>query len=261
MQAVALELNLAETTFVLPATRSDCHARVRIFTPRQEMRFAGHPTLGTAFLLSERGVLPADGNWHQLEEQVGPVAVRIDLESPPLAWLRTPPISEGRRFAPDICARALGLGPNELLDIEPQLLSAGNPTIFVALRSPDAVDRAWIDLAGMRTLHGADEESCCVFVFARTAEGAYSRMFAAEYGINEDPATGSSTGPLAVFMMRNGLLARRDGTAFVSEQGTRMGRRSLLHVRVLGDDGAQGILVGGHVTLVASAHMHLSLEG
>ena len=83
----------------------------------------------------------------------------------------------------------------------------------------------------MRQLRGPGEELMCVFVFTPTAEGAYSRMFAPEYGIVEDPATGSSTGPLAAFMMQHGLVSNKDGTRFVSEQGTKMGRRSLLHVR------------------------------
>jgi len=75
------------------------------------------------------------------------------------------------------------------------------------------VDRAWLDLTGMRQLRGSDAELACVFVFTPTAEGAYSRMFAPEYGVAEDPATGSSTGPLAAFMMRHGLVANSGGNA------------------------------------------------
>jgi trans-2,3-dihydro-3-hydroxyanthranilate isomerase len=82
-------------------------------------------------------------------------------------------------------------------------------------------------------------------------------MFAPEYGIVEDPATGSSTGPLASFMMRHGLVSGAPGSHFVSEQGTKMGRRSLLYVHVMGQDGADGIEVGGYVTPVAEATMRL----
>jgi trans-2,3-dihydro-3-hydroxyanthranilate isomerase len=145
------------------------------------------------------------------------------------------------------------------LDISPQWLSAGNPTVFVALCDRNAVDRAWMDLSGMKRLRGADREAMCVFVFAPTAEGAYSRMFAPEYGIVEDPATGSSTGPLAAFMMRHELVASKAGTRFISEQGTKMGRRSLLHVHIRGERGSEGIEVGGHTTPVATARMHLSV--
>ena len=89
------------------------------------------------------------------------------------------------------------------------------------------------------------------------SEGAYSRMFAPEYGIPEDPASGSSTGPLAALMMRHGLVSAGDGTRFVSEQGTKMGRRSILHVEIHGDRGEKGIDVGGHVTPVADGILRL----
>jgi trans-2,3-dihydro-3-hydroxyanthranilate isomerase len=85
-------------------------------------------------------------------------------------------------------------------------------------------------------------------------------MFAPEYGVSEDPATGSATGPLAAYMMQHGLLSSADGTRFVSEQGTKMGRRSFLHVRVHGDKGIEGIRIGGHVTPVVTATMSLALE-
>jgi trans-2,3-dihydro-3-hydroxyanthranilate isomerase len=259
MQRIARELNLPETTFVLPATLPGCEARIRIFTPAREIPFAGHPTLGTTFVLLESGRLPASAGSFRLEERIGPVTVDIGPESPPFFWLRTPTINHGPAYARERCASALGLGVDDLIDIEPRLLSAGNPLIFVALRDCEAVDRAWLDLGGIRALRGADSEPCCVYVFARTATGVYSRMFAPQYGISEDPATGSAAGPLAAYMIRNGLLSPADGTAFVCEQGTRMGRRSLLHVRLQGEDGNDGIFVGGHVTPVATATMHLEL--
>ena len=80
-------------------------------------------------------------------------------------------------------------------------------------------------------------------------------MFAPEYGIPEDPATGSSMGPLAAFMMRHGLVSKAAGTRFVSEQGTKIGRRSLLHVEIHGAEGADGIDVGGYVTPIVEAVM------
>jgi trans-2,3-dihydro-3-hydroxyanthranilate isomerase len=261
MQRIARELNLAETTFVLPPTRSDCMARVRIFTPRKEMLFAGHPTIGTAFVLLVGGAVPAKTKELLLEENIGPVSVRVDAGTRPMLWLTTPPIEGGRYYEPRLCAKVLGLKANDLLDFPPQLLNAGNPTVFVALRDRDAVDRAWLDLTGMKQLQGSDTELMCVFVFAPTPEGAYSRMFAPEWGVSEDPATGSSTGPLAAFMMRHGLVSRAAGTRFISVQGAKMGRRSLLHVHVRGENGVDGIEVGGHVTPVASGSMRLALEG
>ena len=256
MQRIARELNLSETTFVVPATRHDCAHCVRIFTPSKEMEFAGHPTIGTAFVLHDEGMLGAARQF-SLQENVGPVAVRIDEGEAPLIWLRTPPITFGRVYDRALCARVLGLQPADVLEAPAQFVTAGNPTIFIGLKDKSAVDRAAIDMQGMLALKQTDAAPACVFVFTPTAQGAYSRMFAPEYGIVEDPATGSSTGPLAAFMMRNGLVSDAAGSRFVSEQGTRMGRRSLLHVQILGRGGTEGIEVGGHVTALTTATMTL----
>ena len=257
MQKIARELNLSETTFVSPATRADCAAKVRIFTPTKELIFAGHPTIGTSFVLLDEGAVHKDSRSFVLEEKVGPVSIRVEHGERPLIWLTTPPIKYGRTFDPGLCARSLGIEPNDLLEITPQLLSAGNPTIFVAVKDKEVVDRAWLDLQGMATLTDGQQETACVFVFAPTSGGAYSRMFAPEYGIIEDPATGSSTGPLAAFMLRHSLVSGAAGSRFVSEQGTKMGRRSILHVQLNGEQGADGIEVGGYVSPVAEATLWL----
>jgi trans-2,3-dihydro-3-hydroxyanthranilate isomerase len=257
MQKIARELNLAETAFVLPVTRDDCMARIRIFTPAKEMAFAGHPTVGAAFVLLQEQPFARNTSSFSLEEEVGPVSIRIEGNERPLIWLRMPPIQEGKCYDSALCAQVLGLEPHDLLPIEPQWLSAGNPTIIVAVTEKAAVDRAWLDLAGLKTLKGMAGESCCVFVFTPTRDGVYSRMFAPEYGIPEDPASGSCTGPLAVFMMRHGLISSASGTRFVSEQGAQMGRRSMLHVEIDGQNGANGIYVGGHVTPIVKAVMTL----
>jgi len=257
MQRIARELNLSETTFLFPPTRSDCAASVRIFTPAKEMLFAGHPTVGSAFVLLDEGLVPKNLGSFLLEEKIGPVPIRVEPGKRPLIWLRTPPIQDGKTFDRAPCAEVLGLHSNDLLEIPPQVLSAGNPTIFVALKDKTAVDRAWLDLTGLCRLKNFDPEPVCVFVFAPMPEGAYSRMFAPEYGVPEDPATGSSTGPLAAFMMRHGLVASASGTRFISEQGTKMGRRSLLHVQIHGEHGCDGIDVGGYITPLVEATMHL----
>ena len=258
MQKVARELNLTETAFVLPTTRSDCAARVRIFTPAKELPFAGHPTVGTAFVLLQKGIVSSTCHEFLLEEEFGPIPLRIEAGTPPLIWLRTPTIREGRCLDKSLCARALGLEPHDLLAVEPQMLNAGNPTVVVAVKDKAAVDRAWLDLTGLRSLKDMESESFCVFVFTPTPDGAYSRMFAPEYGIPEDPATGSSTGPLAVFMRRRGLVSNEAGTRFVSEQGTKMGQRSLLHVDIQGENGTDGIYIGGQVTPIIEAVMTLN---
>lgn len=256
MQKIAREMNLAETTFVLPPENPDCAARVRIFTPKKEMTFAGHPTIGTSFVLLDEGAIHNHDSFC-LEEKIGPVQIWVEHGERPMIWLRTPPISEGRIFDRSLCAQALGIETDDLLDVDPQLLDAGNPTLLVGLKNEAAVDRAWLDSPSMRILTDDEGEQFCVFVFSQTSEGVYSRMFAPEYGVPEDPATGSSTGPLAAFMIKHGLLTGASNAHFISEQGTKMGRRSLLHVRFAGNKQGEGIYVGGHVTAIAEGRMRL----
>jgi trans-2,3-dihydro-3-hydroxyanthranilate isomerase len=184
---------------------------------------------------------------------VGPVSIRVEKGARPLIWLTTPPIADGPTLSRPLCAAALGLPEQELAHAQPQLLDAGNPTLFIPLHDKLAVDRAVLDPARFNELKAIRPGPFCVFPFSPSPEGAYSRMFAPDIGIPEDPATGSSTGPLALYMMRHGLVPSADGTRFVSEQGTAMGRRSLLHVHIHGQLGAEGIEVGGYVTPVAEA--------
>ena len=257
MQKIAREMNLSETVFVVPATRASFSAGVRIFTPTRELPFAGHPTVGTSFVLLDEGTVPAGTKQFVLEEKVGPVPIRVETGERPLIWLTTPPISYGRTYDRLRCAQALGVAAHDLLDITPQWLSAGNPTVFIALRDRRAVDDAWLDSHGVSIIKGADAAPICVFVFTPAPEGAYARMFAPEYGVPEDPATGSSTGPLAAFMIRHRLVSGAAGTRFVSEQGTKMGRRSILYVELHGEGGADGIDVGGYVTPIAEGTLKL----
>jgi trans-2,3-dihydro-3-hydroxyanthranilate isomerase len=254
MQRIAREMNLSETTFVFPPERPDSVARIRIFTPTREMEFAGHPTVGTSWVLRDLGIVPKDIRRFALHENIGLVDVRVDEGANPLIWLRTPPIQKLRTFDSALCAAAIGLPKEDLLeDVPCRCFTAGNPNIYIALRNRDAVDRAKADSVAIRALL-AEDGPMCVFLFTPTAEGAYSRMFAEELGVVEDPATGSATGPLAAFMMEYGLAPTASGTRFVSEQGTKMGRRSILHV-LIDRDGS--IEVGGHVAPVATATMTL----
>lgn len=254
MQKIAKELNLSETTFVLPATKDGAIARVRIFTPSAEMKFAGHPTVGTSYVLRSRRHPGSAAPSFALEELIGLVNVRMEGVNDPLIWLMTPPISMGKTYDREQCAEVLGLSADDLIpNVPAQVVTAGNPNIYIALRDKVAVDGVLVDTAKLRRLFSADRAEICLFVFSPTAAGAYSRMFAPDLGVVEDPATGSATGPLAKFMMEYGLAPYADGTKLVSEQGTKMGRRSYLHTLVHGDHGSKGIEVGGHVRPVADA--------
>jgi trans-2,3-dihydro-3-hydroxyanthranilate isomerase len=254
MQVIAREINLSETVFVCPATRAGCAVRLRIFTPGREMDFAGHPTIGASWVLRTEGIVAPDSERFLLDEAVGAIPIRIDGGATPLIWLSTPPVRAGRRYDPAPCAKLLGLDPGDLLDVAPQWLSAGNPIAVIGVKDAQAVDRAWLDLAGGRALQGNESEPVCAYVFAPTRGGAYGRMFAPSHGVPEDPATGSAMGPLATFMMQHGLVMR--GARFMCEQGTKMGRRSILHVQTgLGENAA--IDVGGHVAPIVEAVMTL----
>lgn len=248
MQKIAQELNLSETAFVLPATRPNCVKRVRIFTPAREMRFAGHPTIGTSWVLLDEGIAPqAD---FSLDELIGPVPIRVDGK---LLWLKTPPITFGQKYERAEIASALGLSNDDLLDVPPQWVSAGNPNVYIPLKSREAVDRAALDPRSLPRLKPEGGEPVCVFVFTPEPTGAYSRMFAPEHGVVEDPATGSATGPLGAYMAKHGLCSGAAGTHLISEQGVKMGRRSLLHI-LFTDDAVE---VGGSVAPIVSAVMEL----
>jgi trans-2,3-dihydro-3-hydroxyanthranilate isomerase len=258
MQRIARELSLSETVFIVPSRRPDCVARLRIFTPRREMDFAGHPTIGSAFLLMQMGHVNAGTQFFSVEENVGAIPIIVDPTERSMLWLRTPPLSDGATIERSDAAALIGLAPDDLADAAPQVLSAGNPTLFIALKTKSAVDSVSLDAAKWAAIRSRyHPDPMCAFVFTPTSEGAYSRMFAPDYAMPEDPATGSSTGPLAFYMMRHGMRSKKGGSRFVSEQGVKMGRRSILHVRVHGENGKDGVDVGGFVTNVIDGDLRM----
>jgi trans-2,3-dihydro-3-hydroxyanthranilate isomerase len=264
MQAVAREMNLSETTFLLPGSRPDCAARVRIFTPAREIPFAGHPTLGTAWVLAAQGLLVPGTRRFALEEGIGPVLVELEgpPERPSFVWMR----HQDAAFGPEITdraivARALGLRPSDLLTGAPvQSVSTGNPFLFVPLRDRTTVDRAVLDVRALRRLP-TQASALGVFVFAPDDDPGrvYSRMFAPHTsGLPEDPATGSASGPLGAYLVRHGLVGGSGEVTIVSEQGTRMGRQSFVHIRLRAADGrASDIRVGGGVVPVLEGQLSL----
>lgn len=255
MQRIARELNLSETVFVGTAKLPECSISFRIFTPTREMVFAGHPTVGASFVVLRERLVPKDTTTFWVEEKIGPVKIRLEPGDEPLIWLETPAIAFERLFNRELCAKSLRLKPEDLLDVEPQIVNAGNPTLLVAVKDKSVVDNAVVDTAVLSEISADYPAPFCVFIFAPVESGAYSRMFAPEYGIVEDPATGSSTGPLAAYMKRHNLLSKSAVGRFVSEQGKKMGRRSLLHFEF--SEGGDIVSVGGHVTPIIEAVMTL----
>jgi trans-2,3-dihydro-3-hydroxyanthranilate isomerase len=265
MQAIAREMNLAETTFLLPPTRSDCLARVRIFTPGRELPFAGHPTLGTAWVLASHGLVPSGSQGFALEEGIGPVLVELegDPRRPGFVWMR----QQAPTFGPELddriaIARALGLGVDDLrLEAPVQAVSTGNSFVFVAVKDRAVVDRA--SGLDVRALAALPEVAAAIGVFIFAIEDAqghrlYSRMFAPQSGVPEDPATGSAAGPLAAYLVRHGLARGSGELSLVSEQGTKMQRQSFVHIRVQArGNAATDLRVGGSVVPVLDGRLRL----
>ncbi|MBV9168823.1 MAG: PhzF family phenazine biosynthesis protein [Chloroflexi bacterium] len=258
MQAIALEMNISETTFVFPSTRPDCAARVRIFTPRRELPFAGHPTVGTAWAISRRR--PDLGREFCLEEGVGPVPVTLEGET---VWMqhRDPEWSAPLDNRATVAA-ALGLQEVDLLDDHPLLIgSTGASFLYVPVRDPGTVDRVQPAVESIPQISSG--EASGVFVFApdleRGPNRVYSRMLGSQaLGVGEDPATGSASGPLAAYVAEHQLVKLADPIELLSLQGNKMGRPSLIHMRLqLRDGKAHAIQVGGRVVAAFDAVLHL----
>ena len=266
MQAVAREMNLSETTFILPPTRGDCTARVRIFTPARELQFAGHPTIGTAWVLAAHRLLPGTPSRFNLEEGIGPVPVTLegDPVRPRFLWMR----HREPEWGPEQTNRAevaagVGLTEADLLPGAPiQSGSTGTRFLFVPLRDPATVDRALLDVARILKALG-DQPLVGIFVFAPDPDPAagrvHSRMFAQHTsGIPEDPATGSASGPLGAYLVRHRLVKADGRVAMVSHQGVKMGRHSHVHIRGVARDGhLDGIEVGGSVVPVIEGRLRV----
>jgi trans-2,3-dihydro-3-hydroxyanthranilate isomerase len=267
MQAIARETNLSETTFVLPPGNREHAARVRIFTPYVELPFAGHPTVGTGWVLLDEGMVGSNAPAFILEEGVGPIPVRVDRSGGEIVlWMSHPPVTFGEVIEErHELAAALGLTIDDLRPEVPiQVASTGLPFLYVVLKDGAAVDRAVSSgdaLTGVLDSHGLPP----VFLFASVAaRRLYSRMFGphSQTRIAEDPATGSASGPLGAFAVRYGLVPRGPQVSIVSEQGTKMGRQSFIHIALAyPDDGElpSRIEVGGSVRPVMTAE--LSIRG
>jgi trans-2,3-dihydro-3-hydroxyanthranilate isomerase len=250
MQRIAREMNFSETTFVLAPKDPRNAAHVRIFTPGSELPFAGHPTIGTAWVLHTEGLIQGGALEFTLEEGVGPVPVRGEQSAGGMRfWMTHPKVSFGEVLSDRAAAAAaLGLAEGDLIsDVPIQVASTGLPFVYVALKEARAVDAAVSD--GQR-LGKVFQEA--VFLFAPNGENRlYSRMFAPHVAdISEDPATGSASGPLGAFAVKYGVVKRAASVALVSEQGTKMGRQSFVHITLAypseGDTPSR-IEVGGSV--------------
>lgn len=271
MQRIAREFNLSETVFVQTPTRSDCLAKLRIFTPGKELPFAGHPTVGTACLLAELGLAPTGEDLRFVfEEAVGPVPMRVLRRAgePPFAQLSVAKLAEYGPPAPPVeaLAHAFGLDRDAILGSGadagpgPRAVSCGVPFLLVPLRAPELLAGIELDAARLqRTLAPPPFSNWAteVFVYAPAYEQDWqARMFAPGLGITEDPATGSAAAALAGALATEA--ATRDGTLrWQLAQGVEMGRPSLLHLEADKRDGALvAVRVGGHSVRVSEGRLY-----
>jgi trans-2,3-dihydro-3-hydroxyanthranilate isomerase len=219
MQAIAGEFNLSETTFVLPPSTSEASYRVRIFTPSLELPFAGHPSIGTAWVMRATGVV-ADGPVVQ-ECGAGLVGLQIDGESVTLSGAG--PTIEDPIDAEAVLA-AVGLTAADLVGDPVRRAGTGLPWTFVHVRA-DVVERAEPDLRALRRLGPTGN----VAVFSYAEGAAHARAFAGEAGVTEDPATGSAALGLGVWLVACGYADPDGETEYVIQQGAEIGRPSRLN--------------------------------
>jgi len=250
MQAIAKEIGFSETTFVTEAA-GDRYA-MRIFTPGQELPFAGHPTLGTAFVLVSEGRVSTPATQ---AIAAGEIPVEVDVASS-TAWMTQLPAELGPVFPDrDLIASAIGLTTTDLDPGRPvQAVSTGLPTTIVPVRDLETLRRATRNehLVGdaMRASGGRD-----LYLFAHTAEGVTARMFDSEFGIGEDPATGSAAGPLGAYLAEHGSLGQTWSVTI--RQGEQVGRPSELHVELDREADAWRVRVGGGVYVVGRGAFEL----
>jgi trans-2,3-dihydro-3-hydroxyanthranilate isomerase len=246
MQRLALEIGFAETVFVLPAEQGG-HARIRIFTPRFELPFAGHPTLGTAFVLGaplQLGVI-------ELETGAGVVPVELERDDSGrivFGRMRQPVPTVQEVEDTDDLFRALGISGSEL---PVELYDNGARHLFVALPSAEAVASLVPDMAAL-AVYDVVGVSC----FAGSGSRWKTRMFSPADGVGEDAATGSAAGPLACHLARHGLVEW--GTEIEISQGAEIGRPSTLYARAEGGGGLiDAVEVGGSAVVVARGEFRL----
>ncbi|HEU4449008.1 MAG TPA: PhzF family phenazine biosynthesis protein [Gaiellaceae bacterium] len=246
LQPLAREMSFSETVFVYRAEAGG-HARIRIFTPMDELPFAGHPVLGTAFVLAAPLQLPEI----RLETGAGVVPVRLEREGERIVFGRMEqPIPKVEPFdRPEELLRAVGVERSEL-PIE--LYDLGIRHVYVALPSEEAVAGLEPDLAALTRLTGIVGVNC----FAGEGTRWKTRMFAPADGVPEDPATGSAAGPLAVHLARHGRIAF--GEEIEIRQGEELRRPSTLYARVEGSpERVEKVEVGGSAVAVARGEFRL----
>ena len=246
LQPLAREMNYSETVFVFPA-EGDGHARLRIFTPVVEVPFAGHPTIGTAFVLAG----PLQLEEIRLETGMGIVPVRLERERDRIVFARMEqPIPSVAPYPDEAeLLAALGVARSEL---PVEVYDNGLQNVFVCLGSTEEVASLEPDLARLARLPDLLGANC----IAGSGRSWKTRMFAPSGGVDEDPATGSAAGPLALHLARHGRIDF--GEEIEISQGAEIGRPSTLYAKVEGSaEQVERVEVGGSAVIVARGEFRL----
>jgi len=242
MQDIAREMNFSETTFVLDA--SSTRAKVRIFTPEWELPFAGHPTLGTAWVLGRENAR------YELDLPAGIVPVAFEDD---ICWMTPPPVDMGASFDIGDAAALIGLSADDLdIQYPVQLAEVGPKFLLVALKNRDALARVQIDVPLFLEHQTNGVPMQCIFLFtedSHAADAQYAaRMFYHSGSMREDPATGSANTAFAAYLREH----KGGGFEAIVDQGVEMKRPSRLYLRV-GDQ----LQVGGKVQPVVEGEINL----
>ena len=251
MQQIALETHFSETTFIRSDRRADGGYTVRIFTPGAEVPFAGHPTLGTAWVI--RHILGCTDETIKLNLRVGQIPV--DFQEQHL-WMTTRPPVFGETFPREVIAPILRLDTSDLDERFPiEVVSTGLPFIFVPLQTLDAVKRVRLDADRLTQLVAGKDITNTIFVFCPETYAPdnqiNARLFAPAYGIPEDPATGSANSCLAAYLVKHRYF-NTNAIDVKVEQGYEINRPSRLYLRAREKpDGDIQVQVGGKVQLIA----------
>jgi len=264
LQQIAREMNLSETVFVLPPTDPVAAIKIRIFTPTQEIPFAGHPILGTFYVLATLGRLTLKGPvtrlLHECNIGLFPVEVhqrnggisRVVMSQPKPQFLGAiEPVED--LFG---IAKALGLAKGQIdgTKLPVEVVSTGLPVMIVPVRTLTAVRSITPDVTAINDLcgrYGANGMMVFTTMTVEEVSTVHTRMFAPPIGIHEDPATGSASGALGAYLVQNGVVEVGPTSTIIAEQGYELDRPSRIMIEVESDDDAiQEVKVGGQVVMV-----------
>jgi len=256
MQGITQEMNFSETTFVYSSITKKCVRKVRIFTPGREIPFAGHPTLGTAFVLRNQGIIQADENRAFLELGIGPIEVKFCENDHVQMYQPIPQFLEVFKDK-ELIAKVLRVAPTDISDKWPmQFISTGFPYLIVPITSLATIQKIHLNaelLVESLTDFPAQDLVILSPETIHRDSHAHVRMFAPSAGVLEDPATGSAAGPIAAYLEANKILFNhKKGSKIILEQGYELNRPSKLIAECLfqNRDFAE-IIVGGRVRLTA----------